>query len=393
MSITTRPDPVDAPRGLAGVIVADTAVSDVRGAEGFYQYRDRSAIELAESAAFEDAWQLLVTGEEVTDASRAAFVARIGAASTAGRADIEAVVDAVSSATPDVLAGLAAAWPLVGVRRGIRPLYDLDQDERLDDAIALAASTPVILGALWRRGRGEAPLPPLAGRGVVAQYLHQVTGTVPDEATEAALTAYLIAVMDHGFNASTFTARVIASTGADAAACLVGALGALTGPLHGGAPSRALDGLDAVGTADRVEPWILGELAAGRRLMGFGHAVYRTADPRAELMKRVAQRAGGPRVELALQFQETAERLLAEAKPGRELHANVEFWAALVMEQCGLPRSMFTPTFAVARTIGWTAHILEQARDPKIIRPSARYVGPPVRVPAVQAAGALRRSC
>ena len=139
---------------------------------------------------------------------------------------------------------------------------------------------------------------------------------------------------------------------------------------------------------DRIEPWILGELAAGRRLMGFGHAVYRTADPRAELMKRVAQRAAGARVELALQFQETAERLLAEAKPGRELHANVEFWAALVMEQCGVPRSMFTPTFAVARTVGWTAHILEQARDPKIIRPSARYVGPPVRVPAVQAAGA-----
>ena len=178
------------------------------------------------------------------------------------------------------------------------------------------------------------------------------------------------------------SARVIASTGADAAACLAGALGALTGPLHGGAPSRALDGLDAVATADRIEPWIRGELAAGRRLMGFGHAVYRTADPRAELMKRVALRTGGPRVELAVRFQESAERLLAEAKPGRDLHANVEFWAALVMERCGLPRSMFTPTFAVARTIGWTAHILEQARDPKIIRPSARYVGPQVRVAA-----------
>ena len=214
---------------------------------------------------------------------------------------------------------------------------------------------------------------------MVARYLHQVTGEVPDAETERALTAYLIAVMDHGFNASTFTARVIASTGADAAACLVGALGALTGPLHGGAPSRALDGLDAVGTPDRIEPWIRGELAAGRRLMGFGHAVYRTADPRAQLMKRVAQRQGGPRVELALAFESTAERLLAESKPGRELHANVEFWAALVMEQCGLPRSMFTPTFAIARTIGWTAHVLEQAADRKIIRPSARYVGAPVR--------------
>ena len=381
MSTTTRPAPVEVPHGLAGVIVADTAVSDVRGAEGFYQYRDRSAIELAASATFEDAWQLLVTGEDATDAARPGFAARIAAA-TARSDDIGAVIEAVTSATPDVLPGLAAAWPLLGARRGIRPLYDLSEDERLDDAIALAAATPLLVGALWRRGRADAVLPPLDGRGVVANYLHQVTGVVPDPDAERALTAYLIAVMDHGFNASTFTARVIASTGADAAACLVGALGALAGPLHGGAPSRALDGLDAVGSADRIEPWIRAELAAGRRLMGFGHAVYRTADPRAELMKRVALRRGGSRVELALRFQETAERLLAEAKPGRDLHANVEFWAALVMEQCGVPRSMFTPTFAVARTIGWTAHILEQARDPKIIRPSARYVGPPVRAVA-----------
>lgn len=382
MSTTTRPNPIDAPRGLAGVVVAETAVSDVRGAEGFYQYRDRSAIELAETATFEEAWQLLVTGAEATDASRRAFAARIADAAIHRRGDLQTVVDAVSSVAPEVLAGLAAAWPLLGARRSIRPLYDLVEDERLADAIALAAATPVAIGMLWRRRSGGDALPALEDRGVVANYLHQVTAAVPDAATEHALTAYLIAVMDHGFNASTFTARVIASTGADVAGCLAGALGALTGPLHGGAPSRALDGLDEVGTAGRIEPWIRGELAAGRRLMGFGHAVYRTADPRAELMKRVARRAGGPRVELALQFEETAERLLAEAKPGRELHANVEFWAALVMEQCGIPRSMFTPTFAVARTIGWTAHILEQARDPKIIRPSSRYVGPPAHRPA-----------
>lgn len=376
---TTAPDQVTAPRGLAGLVVADTAVSDVRGAEGFFQYRDRDAVELAENGIFEAAWQLLVTGEHGEDAATPAFLARIADETARCRPDVDAVVGAVTRATPDVLAGLAAAWPLLGARRGIRPLYDLDEDERLADVLALAAATPVLVSALWRHGRGETPLPPLAGRGVVANYLHQVTGDVPDEATERALTAYLVAVMDHGFNASTFTARVIASTGADAAACLAGALGALTGPLHGGAPSRALEGLDAVGEADGIEPWIRGELTAGRRLMGFGHAVYRTADPRAQLMKRVALRRGGARVELAAEFERTAERLLAEAKPGRRLHANVEFWAAVVMEQCGVPRSMFTPTFAIARTVGWTAHILEQARDPKIIRPSARYVGAPVR--------------
>lgn len=386
MSTTAAPDQATAPRGLAGLVVADTAVSDVRGAEGFFQYRDRDAIELAETGTFEAAWQLLVTGENVEDAATPPFLARIADETARCRADIDAVVGAVIRATPDVLAGLAAAWPLLGARRGIRPLYDLDEDERLADVLALAAATPVLVSALWRDTRGEAPLPPLAGRGVVANYLHQVTGHVPDEATERALTAYLVAVMDHGFNASTFTARVIASTGADAAACLAGALGALTGPLHGGAPSRALEGLDAVGDADGIEQWIRGELTAGRRLMGFGHAVYRTADPRAQLLKRVALRRGGARVELAAEFERTAERLLAEAKPGRRLHANVEFWAAVVMEQCGLPRSMFTPTFAIARTVGWTAHILEQARDPKIIRPSARYVGASVRAGGVTAA-------
>ncbi len=372
---------IDVPRGLAGVVVAETTIGDVRGGEGFYQYRDRSAVELAETAGFEAAWQLLVTGEAPTTAATAAFRSRVGAALEHARPDVDEIVDAVAPVTPGVLAGLAAAWPLLGARCGIRPLYDLDAEARLGDALTMGAVTAPLVGALWRRSRGSEPLPPM-GRGVVADYLHQITGVVPEAAVERALTAYLISVMDHGFNASTFTARVIASTGADVAACLTGALGALTGPLHGGAPARALDGLDAVGAPERIEPWIRSELRAGRRVMGFGHAVYRTADPRAQLMKRVAQDLGGSRVALALEFERTAERLLAEAKPGRQLHANVEFWAAIVMEECGIPREMFTPTFAIARTIGWTAHILEQADDPKIIRPSARYVGPPVQRPA-----------
>jgi citrate synthase len=213
----------------------------------------------------------------------------------------------------------------------------------------------------------------------VANYLHQVTGVEPGPEHERALTAYLVAAMDHGFNASTFTARVIASTGADVASCVQGALGSLTGPLHGGAPARALDSLDAVGTADRIEPWIRSRIEHGDRIMGFGHAVYRTVDPRGRMLRQVAQDLGGDRVDLAVAFEDTAERVLAELKPGRELHANVEFFAAVVMERCGLPREMLTPTFAIARTVGWTAHVLEQARDPKIIRPSARFIGEPVR--------------
>jgi citrate synthase len=191
----------------------------------------------------------------------------------------------------------------------------------------------------------------------------------------------LISTIDHGFNASTFTARVVTSTGADVAACLVAAVGALSGPLHGGAPSRALDTLDAIGTPDRIDPWIRERVLAGDRIMGFGHAVYRTEDPRSRMLREIAQRFGGPRVDFAVEVERQVEAILAELKPGRELHTNVEFYAGVVMEFCGLPREMFTPTFAAARVVGWSANILEQAEDKKIIRPAARYVGPRAPVP------------
>ena len=201
-----------------------------------------------------------------------------------------------------------------------------------------------------------------------------------------ALSAYLAAAIDHGFNASTFTARVIASTGADAASCLVGALGALSGPLHGGAPSRALDTLDAIGSPEHTDEWIRARLAAGERIMGFGHPVYRTEDPRSALLKDVAKSFGGPRVDFAVRVEERIPVLLEELKPGRELHTNLEWYAAIVMELCGIDRDLFTPTFAAARVLGWTANVLEQSLDSKIIRPSARYVGPPapVAVPPVE---------
>jgi citrate synthase len=355
-------DLIDVPRGLNGVVVAETAISDVDGEAGVYHYRGHSATELARTRSFEDVWHLLVVGELPGPDAADDFAARVAATRTDPR--MPDLLAAVAARTDQPLARLRAVWTLAASVRRSSALYDLGEEERLDEAIAFAAMAPA---ALAGGGSGS-------GRGVVAEYLERVTGVAPDPAHERALSAYLIAAMDHGFNASTFTARVIASTGADMASCLTGAVGALSGPLHGGAPARALDSLDRAG-ADPAS-WIAGELAAGRRLMGFGHAVYRTADPRSELLREVAQGLGGERVAQALAFQEEAERQLAEYRPERPLHANVEFFAAIVMEHCGIPRELFTPTFTLARTIGWTAHVREQARDTKIIRPSARYVGP-----------------
>jgi citrate synthase len=218
---------------------------------------------------------------------------------------------------------------------------------------------------------------PRADLPVAANYLYMCTGVEPRPEHARAIESYLIATIDHGFNASTFTARVIASTGADLVACLLGALGALSGPLHGGAPSRALDTLDAIGTPDRADAWIRERVRGGERIMGFGHPVYRTEDPRSRLLLGIARELGGDLVGFASQVEAQVVDILAELKPGRELHTNVEFYAGVVMDRCGLPRSMFTPTFACSRVVGWCANILEQVEDAKIIRPAARYVGPP----------------
>ncbi|MGV9699326.1 citrate synthase/methylcitrate synthase [Streptomyces sp. NPDC003470] len=376
---------VNVPRGLAGVVVTDTEVGDVRGLEGFYHYRQYSAVELARTRNFEDVWYLLVNGE-LPDA-------RSGAAFTAATAALRRLPDEVRTALPAIaaaggrsgpLAGMRTALSLLGAAKGFRPVYDLDAGRRRQDTLEAAAAVPTLLTALHRLGRGLDPVEPREDLPYAANYLYMLTGTEPDARRTRAVEQYLISTIDHGFNASTFTARVIASTGADVAACLAGAVAALSGPLHGGAPSRALDTLDAIGTPDRIDPWIRERVLAGDRIMGFGHAVYRTEDPRSRLLREVAQGFGGPRVEFAIEVERQVEAILAELKPGRELHTNVEFYAGVVMELCGLPREMFTPTFAAARVVGWSANILEQAGDRKIIRPAARYVGPraPVGVPA-----------
>ncbi|HEX6197230.1 MAG TPA: citrate/2-methylcitrate synthase [Jiangellaceae bacterium] len=379
------------PRGLAGVVVADTELTEVRGQEGFYNYRQYSAIELAENRTFEDVWHLMVYGELPDTARRRSFTERtaeLRRLPTAVSAALPAIAEACAPSGP--LAGLRTALSLVGASAGFDPVYDLTADERRHDTLAASAAVPTLLAALHRLGAGQQPVEPRDDLPHVANYLYMLTGEEPEPARARAIEQYMISTIDHGFNSSTFTGRVIASTGADVAACLVGAIGALSGPLHGGAPSRALDAIDEIGSVENIEPYVRGKVLAGERIMGFGHAVYRVEDPRSRMLRGIAQAlADKPRerqlVDLAIEVERRTLSILAELKPGRALATNVELFAGVVMELCGLPRSMFTPTFAAARVVGWSANIIEQAADSKIIRPAAHYTGPapPQPVPAV----------
>ena len=376
--ISLDSETVDVPRGLKGVIVTETEVGDVRGREGFFHYRQYDATELARRCSFEDVWHLMFEGRLPSAPERDAFVAEAASLRHLPPAVAGTLPAVAASGDPQsALAQLAAVVSMVGAADGARPVLDLAPAERRRDALRISALTPTVLCALHRLRLGLPVLEPRPELGHAANYLWMLSGEIPDPATARAVETYLILTVDHGFNASTFTARVITSTGASVPAAVAGALGALSGPLHGGAPSRALDALDEIGSADRVEDWARERILNGDKLMGFGHAVYRTEDPRSALLKEVAASLGGPLVAFANETEATVVSLLNTLKPGRELYANVEFYAGVVMERCGVPREMFTPTFAVSRVVGWCANVLEQAADGKIIRPSARYVGPP----------------
>lgn len=374
----TQPGSMEAPKGLAGVIVAETEVGDVRGQEGFYHYRQYSAVELAEKRSLEDVWYLMFEGTLPDASERDAFLARVRQAREVPES-VREVLPSIARAGDEFvpLDALRTAVSLVAAAHSFKPSLDVSHEQLEDDAVRICAVIPTLIMALYRLRQGLEVIDPHPELGYAANYLYMLTGDVPDPDHARAIEQYQITTVDHGFNASTFTARVITSTGADLGAAVVGGIGALSGPLHGGAPSRALDMLDAIGTPDRADAWVREAVTSGGRIMGFGHRVYKTDDPRSVLLKSVAQRLGGPMADFAVEVERTVVDVLAELKPGRELYANVEFYAGVVMDRCGLPRDLFTPTFASSRAIGWCANILEQAADNRIIRPSARYVGPP----------------
>ena len=382
--------PADVPRGLKGVVVSDTEVGDVRGIEGFYHYRQFSAVDLAEQRPLEDVWRLMIDGALPSSSKeRAAFAEEVRPHMVLPAA-IRDVLPSIA-AVSEPLEGLRTAISLAAAHRGMKANIDISPAERRADALFLTAITPTLLTALYRLRRGEQPVEPSPDLGYAANYLKMMTGVAPAVEHARAVEQYLVSTIDHGFNASTFTARVVASTGADLGACVTAAIGALSGPLHGGAPSRALALLDEIGTPERIDLIVRPMILGGEMIMGFGHPVYKTDDPRSTMLRNVAQglaerdSKAKELVEFAIATEASVLGLLAELKPGRQLHTNVEFYAGVVMELCGITREMFTPTFASSRVIGWCANILEQCIDNKIIRPSARYIGapPPQPIPSI----------
>jgi citrate synthase len=371
------PQPVLAPAGLEGVAVAETTIGDVRGEEGFFHYRGYNATVLARECSFEQVWHLLIHGELPDPDQTKRFRVET--------AQLRALPEQVLKLLPEIaeidpfvpLDALRTAVSLVASAIGLQPTMDITAEEVRQQAVRMTALVPVLLTGLYRAHQGLEPVAADPDLDYAASYLQMLTGKRPVVEQARAVEKYLILTMDHGFNASTFTARVIASTGADLGSALVGAIGALSGPLHGGAPSRALHTLDEIGTEDRAYDYLHEKVVAGERLMGFGHRVYKTDDPRSTLLREVALELGGEQAKFAEHVEQTALQVLNELKPGRRLYTNVEFYAGVVMNTAGIPRDMFTPTFASSRTVGWTAAICEQAAHNRLIRPSAIYVGPP----------------
>ena len=367
----------------------ETALSLVDGERGFLLLRGKTLEELAANPSLEATAGLLWT--DVAPARADSLLERAALEHAFGEARVRAfaLLSTLGGALalPDAMDGLRAAVAQLSAEASAGADADVDADGRAGAArvvlegARLAGATAVFASAWFRRSEGLTAVAPDPTLPHAADYLRMLSGAAPDRATARALATYLVTVADHGMNASTYAARVVASTGSDAVSAVVAGIGALKGPLHGGAPGPVLDMLDAIGSPERAEAWLEAELAGGRRIMGMGHRIYRVRDPRAAVLEAALEeleRSGAPRgrLPLARAVERSATALLERRYPARPLRTNVEFFTAILLDALGIDRRLFTPTFAVGRVVGWYAHVLEQRRTGKLIRPDSRYVGP-----------------
>ena len=351
--------------GLEGVVAAETGLGYVDGERGRLLYRGYRIGDLVEHGTYPAVANLLWTGDWDAGHRMATGSLPDGVLKT-----LQALP---ATAKPmDALRTAVSAWGAT---------QDLTWPPNAEQARALTAFSPSALAAFTRLRAGKDPIEPDPSLNLVEGFLYQLNGTKPDAGTARALDAYFIVGAEHGLNASTFTARVITSTRSDLASAVAGAIGALKGPLHGGAPSEVVEQIHQVGSVERAEQWVNETLDRGDRLMGFGHRVYRAYDPRAAALRKVAESMEHPPEWLALAtaVEDVALRVLEQRHPERALKTNVEFYAAPVLMGVGLTPDLFPATFALARHAGWTAHVIEQAADNRLIRPDARYIGPAER--------------
>jgi citrate synthase len=351
--------------GLEGVLAGETSIGRVDGQKGRLTYRGYPIVELVRHGTYAQVAELLWTGEWPEEA-------QLPCSPLSGPvlAALRTLPDGTNAM--DALRSAVSAW---GASE--RPSFPPTAPQ----ARVLTAMAPSALAAFARLQQGLEPIEPDPGLSLAAGFLYQLRGEPPDDAAARALDAYFIVAAEHGFNASTFTARVITSTQSDLASAVCGAIGALKGPLHGGAPTEVVSQLHEIGSPERAERWIRAALDRGERLMGFGHRVYRAYDPRAAALREVAEGMAGSAewLRLAVAVEDVALRMLAERHPDRALKTNVEYYTAAVLQGVGLPPNLFPATFAIARHAGWTAHCLEQAASNRIIRPDVRYIGPEER--------------
>lgn len=365
--------------GLDDVVAAETVLSDVDGLGGRLTIRGHSLPELAGRWNYPQVVRLLLDSffDDLPDDRQ-----------VAGNTQLDGdrqLANAIGRARVDVFARVEPALPLLasldiysGMRAGVALMPD---DDTLSDALRLIAAPAVLTPALLRRRRGEKPIAPDAQADHAADMLRMLTGTAVSPTLARALDAYLVTVCDHGLNASTFATRVVASTQAGLTSAVLAGLGALKGPLHGGAPGPVIEMLDAIEANGDAAGWLRAEIARGERIMGFGHRIYRVRDPRADVLKAIVRQLGAEGgATRRLAFAESVERaaldVLRATKPSRSIQTNVEFYTALLLEAAGFPKEAFTNVFAAGRVAGWIAHAREQQTTGRLIRPQSRYVGP-----------------